>query len=327
MRVWRDLIGLLVVVSAQAVDTSSAQACVPPPATITDRTVFPEDGALDVPINTRVFIEYAEDDPFYGDPGHAVELRVQGGAPVAASTVTPRTSGFARILVPDAPLAPSTTYEVTDTLAVPCQTPQTGACVGEPVVIARFTTGTELDTTPPSVGSVRVEHTGWCGSPACPDGRRQVVELVFVEDVIDDQPASRIHFEYLAPDGALVAGPTRATVLGRSCGAGSVPFYLLLETPPRVELRAVDLAGNVEGVSHPIDGETCQALDCGAPDAGPGDAGDAVDGDGSDAGGCGCVGARGEPGIAAIGLGLLALVVARRRGRPRSTTGTTHHHR
>lgn len=300
---WIGGLGVFVTTATSAPD---ARACTPPPTGVEGRTVLPEDGATDVPLNARVYVLY---DTQGSDPGSTLELRVQDGATVAVDETTPYTIGAARLLAPTAPLAPSTTYEILDTLALPCDSELPRTCIAEPTVIATFTTGAALDTARPSVTGVSVTSRGACVADSCPDSESEQLDHISIDQVIDDFPTSWVMYEYLDLDGALVAGPTAWLTTGRGCGdgAGYFPTYRYLAVPSDVLLRAVDLAGNVEASPHPIDGGTCALLECDTS----GDTATA----GADGGGCALH--RGtNPGVLALALG--ALLLARRRPRVRS---------
>lgn len=292
----RLVIGAVALVAAALADAREARACSYPPQGLFERTVIPEDGATDVPRNARVLVWY---DASYDVPGGAVILRAQGGDDVATTSSTPPTVGFARLLSPTAPLAPQTTYEIVDSLDVPCPTDDVTECYGPFRVIARFTTGTELDTTPPAIDGVEIDSGGVCVSDACPEGQHEVVDQLTIA-ATDDHPAAWIRYEYRTIDGELVAGPTHWQTLGRGCGGGygDIRFYRYLETPAEIVVRAVDLAGNVETVGRRVVGATCDDLAC-EPDAGGGSEG-------------GCATGAASAGVAPI---VLAFVLGRRRRR------------
>ena len=52
---WIGGLGVFVTIATSAPD---ARACTPPPTGVEGRTVLPEDGATDVPLNARVYVLY-----------------------------------------------------------------------------------------------------------------------------------------------------------------------------------------------------------------------------------------------------------------------------
>lgn len=107
----------------------------------------PRDGAVDVPLNARLFV-------LDGDSGQPLGLRTRdGGAEVALAVVdvTPGSRSYASwITRPVAPLAPETAYEITQ------------AEGGDTHVRATFTTGTATDTIAAAfAGAAGVTATRW----------------------------------------------------------------------------------------------------------------------------------------------------------------------
>src|SRR5688572_29722561 len=80
----------------------AAEPCTPFPPWVGARVSFPEDGAIDVPTNARVLVEY--DWHHWDDVGNLLELRQQGGATVAVEVTQSRGHGLYEILTPTAPL-------------------------------------------------------------------------------------------------------------------------------------------------------------------------------------------------------------------------------
>lgn len=286
-----------------------ARPCSPWPDGVQAREVFPENAAVDVPTNARVIVEYE----WYqlGDPGNVLELRVQGGGTVAAEASQSDGRGLYKILTPSSPLQSATTYELLDTLSFDCPVEYPPSCLGDPVVIATFTTGTGADTTPPVLSGVSLVSGYVCNEgTSCEYSDEHTLNDITAASAVDDRPW--IFYEYLDDAGVLLAGPTRLVRAGTLCDAGSDgSIWVYVDVPTTFRIRAVDLAGNVESTSHQLVGETCEeavvgtACDPDAVDAGvdaePGpDGGSMVDG-----GGGGCNSGVGGSGFLAGGVFLL----------------------
>jgi hypothetical protein len=149
--------------------------------------------------------------------------------------------------------------------------------------IATFTAGSTEDLVAPTSTGVAVDssYSDPRGNTTCDFDGPQVVDVVSVEAVSDDGPLESVRFYYSSADGTWVAGPFPVARVGRECGD---PFHLYFDigiASDRFNVRAVDLAGNVEAVAHELDGMSCE------------------EGRASEAGGC----------SAGRGHGLLALLV------------------
>jgi len=313
----RMLLLFAVVAATSGARVGDADACGPPWGGVSERVVLPEDGATDVPLNARIYVLY---DTAGGDPGSTLSLRVQGGADVALGATTPLTLGSARLLTPAAPLQPSATYELLDTLTLPCDSEFASDCISAAAVIATFTTGTAADTSAPSLTGVSLQSSGFCTGESCPDGEDVQYDTITIGAVADDLPTNWVQYMYLSTDGQVLAGPTSWLITGRGCGggAGYFPIVKYLALPSTVDIRGVDLAGNVETTPHVLEGGTCDLIDCG-PDAGPGAGGGPFAG-----AGCGCASGKlsgGDPVLVIACLGWLGLV-RRRRAISRRAAGS-----
>jgi MYXO-CTERM domain-containing protein len=282
-----------------------ASACTPPFG-VYARTVVPEDGATGVPRNARVLVNYDG-----SVPDGTLELRTQSGEAVAATI----TGG---LITPTTALAASATYELYDTLILPCDSDEASDCLGAATLIATFTTAESLDTTPPVIGGITVTSDYTCIANSCPEGESVVLDHIAIAERDDDFAPSWIRYQYLDADGVVLVALSSMTTIGRNCeGPGYVPFEPYLRLPSQVQIAAVDLAGNVELTPHAIDGSTCALIGDGcdpAPDAGPGgelDGGPGAEG-GGDAG-CGCHAS--SPSSTALLVIVLVLAWTRRRTR------------
>jgi MYXO-CTERM domain-containing protein len=316
------VLGVVVCAAVTAANVRESDACSPWWTGVAGRTVSPEDGAVGVPRNARIEVAY---DTHGGDPGSTLELRVQGGATVAVTVTTPRTIGFARLLTPTEALAASTTYELLDTLALPCESEHASDCIGEAVVIGTFTTGDALDTTPPEIVGLTLESHAYCVGIFCPEAQNEQTDLIRIVERADDFSTRWIHYEYLDAAGAVLAGPTTALTFGRGCGggAGYMPLSEYLWMPSSFQLRAVDLAGNVETTTHWITGSGCELATAHCSPSGE-DAG--VDGGAateSEASGCGCQSGSPSPATALLVLLLVSGPARRRSGRTPSPARET----
>ncbi|MCA9675397.1 MAG: hypothetical protein KC464_10210, partial [Myxococcales bacterium] len=268
-----------------------------------------------VPTNARVRLEYDGDAP----PSHVV-LRAQGGADVAV-TIEGAWRGIQ--LVPMAPLAPSTTYEVVDDLVLGQPCGDGTGCVGDAVVVATFTTGAGADTTAPVLQGVVVTSTYYDNTGSSCDTPNQVTHAFHAAAIVDDEPDAWIRYEYFDDAGHFLVGPFRDLSLGHDCPGGGAgndqPFIFYYHAADTFSVRAVDLAGNVEAVPHALVGQSCEDLTSAAtPDAGP----DASPRDGQDYGNDtpdapGCCSTSGDGGPAGVAplAGLVALALVRRRRR------------
>jgi len=97
----------------------------------------PVDGAMNVPLNTRIWL------PDASGGRQSVQVRVSGGAEVPVGAGVMQWAGGQRLLIltPTAPLAARTTYEISSPFA-----PQ----------VTRFTTGDTSDSTPPPLPNGRL---------------------------------------------------------------------------------------------------------------------------------------------------------------------------
>lgn len=301
-------------VAVLAVDVRQAAACSPWLDGIHGRALIPEDGADEVPTNARIAITYdIYDVGLVGD--WTLELREQGGGSVAVTLdATSFVGGYVRIMTPTTALTPATTYEVIDAANSPC----TQSCIGAPRVIGTFRTGTGADTIPPSIGNITVASSFICNDgTSCDKSPNEEVYDIAVGTIRDDGPTGWIRYEYL-DDGVVRAGPTRLLRAGQECsnGGGDVAYHIEMHVDGEFEIRAVDIAGNVETAAHTIVGESCGTC---AIDAGPDGTSDAgedpavvVDGGAAPASpdaGCCSTHDRGAPGLALV----FGLLLRRRR--------------
>ncbi|MCA9675396.1 MAG: hypothetical protein H6709_24740 [Kofleriaceae bacterium] len=289
-----------------------ADACSPPPDGVWRRVVLPPDGAVDVPTNATIVVDY---DVLVDS---TLALRVQGGADVAID-VTTVDAAPRRVLVPQQPLQPSTIYEVLDDLALPCTELDPATCLTTPQVVATFTTGAGRDDTPPQLVDVTVSEGFECNrGGSCPEGYDLATQSITIGAVQDDRPAAWVRFQYADAAGLPIGVPTSLTTTGQVCGDGYFPLQAYVGVPAGdFQVRAVDLAGNVEPVAHVLHASTCDELVVGTacdPDVrGDVDLNDALPDFGQ-----GCCSTSGDGGPAAVAplAGLVALALVRRR-RPR----------
>jgi hypothetical protein len=284
-------------VGAVARDAREARACSPPYDGISERRVFPEDGAVDVPTNARVLVEYATGANHGLDPPI---LRVQGGGEVEVEVLTEYTTYLdVRVLRPDAPLASSTTYEVLDTVSFDCVDVEW--CIVAPAVVATFTTGTSTDTVAPTATGVTAPAVYVANQgTSCDKNSDAVRQEVAIAAFDDDRPVAWVRLEYLDAEGNVIFGPLPPIAVGRICGSGVANWdYDRATEAGDFAVRAIDLAGNVEAVAHELYAPTCEEA-LGGPAL---DAGGAGDDDGGDGGCCSSGGgAAGSLLMAALGL-------------------------
>lgn len=298
---------------------SRADACSEALPWLDRRLVLPADGATGVPTNTRVVVEYDAWGSWQLDG--AIELRVAGGATVAVTDAKSERIGLRAVRVtPAVVLEPNTTYEIYDSMAVPCEDPNNEGldCRGAPTLIATFTTGADPDTqAPQSQWSVTSSFGADGPATSCDWWGNYVTHATTVESVTDDRPIDEIRYLYEAP-GEPTRGPVPASVLGHVCHQEPyIPGYDLYFPSDSFSVRGIDLAGNVEVVAHQFAQPSCEELE--AAQSGDGGLGD----DTASEDDAGCCSTGGDP-VAA--LGLLALGLRRRRrdssdrGAPRAST-------
>lgn len=282
-------------------DVRPANACSLPPSGIHERIAVPPDGAVGVPRNARVVIEYAFD---FDDNGPAPRLVDADGNDVPVTVERHRTIRLlALVLTPTSLLLPGAVYQVWDDISVPCE--ESDACEG-PVLVATFTTGDTLDTAAPLIADIDVDTD--CGNnldSECDDTDEGTWtnHHVSVGSRTDDHAAAWLRFLYTDLTTGETAGPYTLVTVGHGASFGGMELYL---DSDRFAVRAVDLAGNVEEAPHVVEGETCPPP--AAPDAGV----TSPDPDDARGDGAGCAAA--PPALLAA-LAFLPLCRLRRRAR------------
>lgn len=300
-------------------DVRRASACSAPGPSLYSRSVVPGDGATGVPTNARVRVLYLGH--WNGVLPPALSLREAAGASVEVSFEWRARSLFDWLVVvtPSLPLQPSTTYEVLDELSLPCEDPS-GDCLGEPIVVATFTTGTGADMTPPVFGGgATVESAlGGCADSAC-CGPYDSVNFEAMFTVATGEPVGGVLYEViLQGEEQPIARVPGVAFHGMRVCDGLVMFdgvtAVTLHGDAPFALRAYDVAGNfadsdwVTDVNCPAVWPEPDAGPAAAVDAGPGqDAGLAAVNDGG--GGCGCNAGRRDRGQPLGWLLIAALVL------------------
>jgi MYXO-CTERM domain-containing protein len=314
MRSLPVIVSLLLVAASQLGTAERARACTPPPP-FGPIGVIPGDGATGVPTNVKVRLRY--NGMPYAPEATDVIVRPVGGQAVAA-TVTSRTGGNFRkslLIVPEAPLAPNTPYEVAGRIKPSCQTD----CISPThVVYVTFTTGAGPDTTPPTFAGVidlAVQPLYSCKdgqAPCCGEYTGHSFALAYGTATDDTGIAGYDVYK----DSEFVESDEKAgfALCGGIYSGG--PIFGFFGTRGAYTVHAVDWAGNVDTNS------AYRALDyscAGGPDAGVSTP-DGAGGDGSggnltgDEDGEGCsVGGR-PTGGALLLLGVALLAIRRRRG-------------
>jgi uncharacterized membrane protein YgcG len=277
----------------------------PPPIGLLDVKVNPPGGA--VPTNARFTVTYDYSlvtVPFrlalLDAAGAAVDLDVvegPGWIPGVHSTMT-------YYLTPRAPLAPTASYSLVDTLRVQrdcAGTPPTMLCEGEPLPIAAFTTGSGPDTAPPTTTGASVETTYAAPAPEWCSPIASITHSVTVAGLADEQPASTLRFNVYDVSGRRFRRLVPWVIYSHDCPAAA-------DAVDEVVVRAVDIAGN-EAEPRTVRGRSCASFE---GDGGGDDDGGEDDG-GGDGGGC----SAGGGGLLTGGGGLVLLVAVRRRQRRR----------
>ena len=274
-----------------------------------ERRVIPSNDGVAVPVNAEIRVVY--DVWFDIDPGGAfdgaVSVRPAGGANIDAAVETVMTDARVTLVVrPAVPLEPNTTYEVLDSVSVPCQNWEPSNCIdAEASVVATFETGTSADEVAPtfaglaSLGSStdRSEEFNSCGEWA------SVTFSLRWDAATDDSEDDWILYNVYSHDGTLeLAYAHSLGAAGEAlCDGGHPLFSQFWGQTGEYFVRAVDVAGNEDNNDVRFATKLCS-------DVPPGD-GDGGDGGDSDDGGCSVPSRRGG----AVWLVVLALAVLPRR--------------
>ena len=281
-----------------------AFACDPPE--LVDYNSWPGDGEADVAVNEQILITIIGKAKEIADP----QLTLVDSAmhPVATTITALPSPGPDRhiwLMVPDAPLQPSTKYYLEDVLkwnctAEPCSTP-----LGVKRV---FTTGTRTDTTPPldPVPVVAQTSTDACDGAGCCGTYRAVLTDL-------QNPATGAVRYDLYDSGTLVETNAPFEIVTDCAQGGDVPYpstnpsARLAPGHHHLTLAAYDEAGNETMSTQALDLDlSCDAV---PPPAGL-DAGTSAPPGGS---GGGCNASSGSSlGLAGV-LGLASIIAKRRR--------------
>jgi hypothetical protein len=138
-----------------------AHACSGGTSGIFGRQIIPGDGAVGVPLNGQIEVTYTAQasGPFWNT---GLQIRPQNGQALAANVqqVYAGRSSAKFVLRPSTALAADTVYEILDSLIVPCM--QSECQQVAPHVVSSLTTGSQVDTLPPSfagLASIEVSPT------------------------------------------------------------------------------------------------------------------------------------------------------------------------
>lgn len=298
------------------------------------------------PVLRRVALDAGASDP---DSGMSLDGGPGDGNPIVAGTWAIATDDDPRAATtwqfrPAAPLLPRTTYELVDAYPDTCPCLPNGCQAGAPAVFATFTTGDGPDTTPPTFGGLAgnlCEHQV-CGigdTSCCGPFDHLTMTFITTRDASDDHLVG-LHL-YARKDGESYdrGRPLAPLSISDPLDSAFASRWSLDLTPGtwHVQVRAFDSSGNEDdnttelAFTWPLaDDALCQRAlqDLGAddPDLGwpqmdtgvPSDGGADANGDAGSSGsggGCSCsVGARnGGAGSALWAVGLVGLVLLRRR--------------
>jgi hypothetical protein len=231
----------------------AAHACSRVGTGIQDRKVWPA-AQQGIPVNARLVVEYSTGASVEGFDVPALGPDVallDGDTPVAT---TFQLVGSRVVLNPAATLLPNHAYSIADRRTVPCYAIPSGCTLTDaPQVFASFTTGSAVDSTPPTFAGLAppaVADRLVCDSGACCGPYDVVpVDLSWMTGS-DDVAGSDLRYNlYALPDGgvparSLLVGLADAmTLRGFETCAGPFPGELELK-PGRYMVRAVDWAGN-----------------------------------------------------------------------------------
>jgi hypothetical protein len=273
---------------------SIAHACSGGTSGIFGRQIIPGDGAVGVPLNGQIEVTYTAQasGPFWST---GLQIRPQNGQPLAADVqqVYAGRSSAKFVLRPSTALAANTVYEILDSLIVPCM--QSECQQVAPHVVASLTTGSRVDSVPPSfagLASIEVSPTSPYDAP-CAQGSAFHVTLHW-EAATDDLSPTVTYTVYNANANGSVriqsflSGTSLTGIV--TCPVCLVDFPVCPSTgvSPYGEpfsgdgfaqsvgpfiVRAVDEAGNedtnVAVIALPSLCPGSRGVDAGAPDLGP----------------------------------------------------------
>ena len=304
-------------------DARSAVACSGPWG-VQARSVFPPDGAIDVPLNVQPSITYRGD---VGSLDTYFHVRPVGGLPVELER---ESSGEPQRLVSSARLLsnldPDTTYEMLDRVMVPCNSWPDECILPGFQVVSTFTTGSSTDDTSPSfagLGALSSQFLPASEEDTC-GFYSSVTFMLTWSPASDDRPDEWVRYNvYDGANRRQIALLDSTHVTGEALCSGMADFWPLegLFSGPTGDyyVRAVDAAGNEDDNDARMATVACEAP---GVDAGPGDmdAGVAApDGghgaDPSDPTGCGCAAAdrRDPAGSIPLWVGLVGCWLLWRR--------------
>jgi uncharacterized protein (TIGR03382 family) len=296
-----------------AVAPRAADASCDPPAPVSSFTTWPGLGMTNVPVNAVALVTYTGTSPVLASPGLA--LRSDGGAEVAATVTELSAPGPGRriyLLVPDAPLAPSTKYAILDTVKWDCKAEPCGAPLS---AMATFTTGSTTSTKllPAAVPAVGTQTPATCADGSCCGPSHAIVTTL-------QNPATGAIRYDLYDGGTLIERNTPFVIATDCAQPGDAPYRSPVPAVPlapglhHLTLNGFDIA------NHETIGTQALALDLRCPAVappGPGPDPDPVPP--PDDGGCSTTGGAGS-----LGLGLfLAFASLVRRARRRCVAPET----
>lgn len=206
--------------------------------------LWPELGATEVPLNTRIWIAQLEEFeiPPLGEP----LLHVFGETTALEFTTSTIDTGNGplTVLTPLAPLAPMTRYELLDCAYVDCVDGTGGS------LVTRFITGTTTDTAPPPrpVETGRDGDADRGGRTSCGKSAWARVEFTAEGLVVMQLDEGTLDPEALLGEVSIATLEDNATVGRGACFTGWPDWESNSAT---VRYGAFDLAGNFSGWTEP----------------------------------------------------------------------------
>ena len=226
--------------------------------------VLPPDGSVGLPLNTEIRVLYFGELPTLAeDPTCEIDLArlrllPQDAAAIELTASREERAGSAEtwaVARPGAPLAANTTYAVQLEMGggrEVCRCDQR-----EWTTVSTFTTGAAADDAPPSFAGVTALSFGARADSSSDCGESRLIPAApAFTPASDASPALRYN---LYVDGAiekryvesLTGDP--APEIYVDCGTAALTTVTLLSPGARLEVRAVDIAGNESAASSPVE--------------------------------------------------------------------------
>ncbi len=228
-----------------------ASACLKGRPGVTGRYVYPPADSI-VPTNAQFVVQYLGDpiqDPAINALGEDLGLRQLGGERAETEYTVLASERWVRVVLrPKRPLAPRTTYELTDRRTVPCYVDRSDCGQATESVVASFTTGDGPDEAAPvfaGVSGVSVRRAVACSDSSCCYGPYAAHEVELSWLPAQDESGSVMYLLYKADDISLpLASTTLPSLIVDVLCSGHIDANALVVPEGEYVMRAADSAGN-----------------------------------------------------------------------------------